>query len=63
MGVLNLRLIEDWCYVSLDKERVGRVDVEFLSGPPTGSFIEPSFALVGEKQHFGSSRRIRWFGQ
>jgi hypothetical protein len=43
--------------------RVGRVDVDFLSGPaPTGSFIEPSVALVGEKQHFGSSRRARWFG-
>lgn len=50
------------CYVEFGGGRVGRVDVDFLSGPsPTGSFIEPSVALVGEKQHFGSSRRARWF--
>jgi len=51
------------CYVEFGGGRVGRVDVDFLSGPsPTGSFIEPSVALVDEKQHFGSSRRARWFG-
>ncbi|MGB8644889.1 MAG: FAD-dependent oxidoreductase [Anaerolineae bacterium] len=50
------------CYVEFGGERVGRVDVEFLAGPPTGSFMEPSLALVQEKQHFGSSRRTRWFG-
>jgi len=51
------------CYIEFGVNRVGRVDVDFLSGPsPTGGFIEPSAALVGEKQHFGSSRRARWFG-
>lgn len=51
------------CYIEFGADRVGRVDVDFLSGPsPTGSFIEPSAALVGEKQLFGSSRRARWFG-
>ncbi len=51
------------CYVEFGGDRVGRVDVDFLSGPsPTGSFIEPSVALVGEKRDFGSSRRARWFG-
>lgn len=50
------------CYVEFGNAQVGRVDVEFLAGPPTGSFLEPSLALVGEKQHFGSSRRARWFG-
>ena len=51
------------CYVEYGAGLVGRVDVDFFSGPsPTGSFIEPSFALVDEKQHFGSSRRTRWFG-
>jgi sulfide:quinone oxidoreductase len=51
------------CYVEFGGGRVGRVDVDFLSGPsPTGSFTEPSVALAGEKQHFGSSRRARWFG-
>jgi len=50
------------CYVEFGAGRVGRVDVEFLAGPPTGDFMEPSATLVGEKQHFGSSRRARWFG-
>ena len=51
------------CYVEFGEERVGRVDVDFLSGPsPTGSFFTPSLALAGEKQQFGSSRRARWFG-
>ncbi len=51
------------CYVEFGGQRVGRVDVDFLSGPaPTGSFMEPSLALADEKQEFGSSRRARWFG-
>ena len=50
------------CYVEFGAGLVGRVDVEFLAGPPTGSFFEPSIALVGEKQHFGASRQVRWFG-
>ena len=50
------------CYVEFGSGRVGRVDVDFLSGPkPTGTFQEPSGELVAEKQHFGSSRRARWF--
>jgi hypothetical protein len=44
--------------------RVGRVDVDYLSGPkPTGTFREPSGALVTEKKEFGSSRSARWFGR
>jgi sulfide:quinone oxidoreductase len=51
------------CYVEFGGGRVGRVDVDFLSGPkPTGTFIAPTAELVAEKQHFGSSRRARWFG-
>ena len=51
------------CYIEFGAGRVGRVDVDFLSGPkPTGTFQEPSVALVAEKEHFGSSRRLRWFG-
>jgi sulfide:quinone oxidoreductase len=51
------------CYIEFGAGRVGRVDVDFLSGPkPTGTFHEPSAALVAEKEHFGSSRRARWFG-
>ncbi|HJW74708.1 MAG TPA: FAD-dependent oxidoreductase [Thermoleophilia bacterium] len=50
------------CYVEFGAGRVGRVDVDFLSGPkPTGTFQGPSVALVAEKEHFGSSRRARWF--
>jgi sulfide:quinone oxidoreductase len=51
------------CYVEFGAGRVGRVDVDFLSGPtPTGTYHEPSAALVAEKHDFGSSRRARWFG-
>jgi sulfide:quinone oxidoreductase len=50
------------CYVEFGAGRVGRVDVDFLSGPkPTGTFQEPSQELVAEKKHFGASRRVRWF--
>ena len=52
------------CYIEFGAGRVGRVDVDFLSGPkPTGTFQEPSDALVAEKHHFGSSRRARWFSR
>ena len=51
------------CYVEFGAGRVGRVDVDFLSGPrPTGRFQEPSSALVAEKDRFGAVRRARWFG-
>jgi sulfide:quinone oxidoreductase len=52
------------CYVEFGAGRVGRIDVDFLSGPkPTGTFQEPSAALVAAKEYFGSSRRARWFGR
>jgi len=51
------------CYIEFGKGRVGRVDIDFLSGPSkTGVFNAPSTELVAEKDHFGSSRRARWFG-
>ncbi len=51
------------CYIEFGRDLVGRVDVDFLSGPsPTGSFSDPSLALVAEKAQFGSSRKARWFG-
>jgi sulfide:quinone oxidoreductase len=51
------------CYIEFGAGQVGRVDVDFLSGPkPTGTFQAPSVALAAEKEHFGSSRRARWFG-
>jgi sulfide:quinone oxidoreductase len=52
------------CYIEFGAGRVGRVDVDFLSGPkPTGTYFEPSAALVTEKHAFGSSRSARWFGR
>jgi sulfide:quinone oxidoreductase len=52
------------CYIEFGSGLVGRVDIDFLSAPrPTGTFREPSPALVAEKQHFGASRRARWFGR
>ena len=51
------------CYIEFGDDLVGRVDVDFFSGPsPTGTFQAPSAELVAEKEHFGSSRRARWFG-
>jgi sulfide:quinone oxidoreductase len=50
------------CYVEFGQGRVGRVNVDFLSGPhPTGSLDEPSAEYAAEKAEFGSSRRARWF--
>ena len=50
------------CYIEFGSGRVGRVDIDFLSAAePTGTFREPSRTLVAEKQHFGASRRARWF--
>lgn len=52
------------CYIEFGAGRVGRVDIDFFSGPtPVGVFSEPSTDLVREKKHFGSSRSLRWFGK
>jgi sulfide:quinone oxidoreductase len=51
------------CYVEFGNDQVGRVDVDFFSGPhPFGSFTEPSTAVADEKKKFASSRKARWFG-
>ncbi|MGI8571475.1 MAG: NAD(P)/FAD-dependent oxidoreductase [Solirubrobacteraceae bacterium] len=51
------------CYIEFGEGRVAGVDIDFLSGPArTGTFRPPSPALATEKDHFGSSRRARWFG-
>jgi sulfide:quinone oxidoreductase len=50
------------CYIEFGGGRVGRVDIDFLSGPTKhGAYHAPSPALVAEKVHFGTSRRDRWF--
>ena len=51
------------CYIEFGAGSVGRVDVDFFSGPsPTGSISGPSPAITAEKDEFGASRRRRWFG-
>lgn len=51
------------CYIEFGEGRVGRVDVDFFSGPkPQGIHHEPSEMLVADKNQFGSSRKARWFG-
>jgi sulfide:quinone oxidoreductase len=50
------------CYVEWGDDLVGRVQVDFFSGPsPTGVFSQPSTAITEEKAQFGASRRARWF--
>jgi sulfide:quinone oxidoreductase len=52
------------CYIEFGANRIARVDVDFLSGPkPFGTFHGASQALRVDKEHFGSSRRTRWFGR
>ena len=52
------------CYVEFGHNQVGRVEVDFLTGPkPVGTFQAPSEALVAEKAEFGASRLERWFGR
>ena len=51
------------CYLEFGGGRIGRVDVDFFSGPkPTGTYYEPDVALRADKELFGSSRKARWFG-
>jgi sulfide:quinone oxidoreductase len=51
------------CYIEFGSGNIAKVDVNFLSGPkPSGRFHGASAALRAEKEHFGSSRRERWFG-
>ncbi len=51
------------CYIEFGAGRIGRVDVDFFSGPkPTGTYHAPSVALREDKEYFGASRRARWFG-
>ena len=51
------------CYIEFGGGRIGKVVVDFFSGPkPTGIYYQPDVALREDKEHFGSSRRARWFG-
>ena len=50
------------CYIEFGEGRVGRVDVDSLSGPsPAGVFVAPSAEVAKEKRDFSQQRRARWF--
>jgi sulfide:quinone oxidoreductase len=51
------------CYIEFGGGRIGKVEVNFFSGPtPTGTYYEPSASLRADKENFVASRRARWFG-
>jgi sulfide:quinone oxidoreductase len=50
------------CYIEFGGGRVGKVEVDFFSGPnPIGTYYAPSIGLRVDKENFSSSRRARWF--
>ncbi|MHA4847375.1 NAD(P)/FAD-dependent oxidoreductase [Flavitalea antarctica] len=52
------------CYIEFGDGRVGKVNVDFFSGPaPSGTYTEASAELMADKAYFGSSRAARWFDQ
>ena len=52
------------CYVEFGNGLVGKVNVDFFSGPsPFGTYTEASAELAADKEYFGSSRAARWFGR
>ena len=52
------------CYIEFGAGQIGRVDVDFLSGPkPFGTWHGASEALREDKELFGTTRRARWFGR
>ena len=51
------------CFIEFGDHTVGRVDVDFLTGPSvTAPFTPPSIRGAEEKDEFASSRRKFWFG-
>ncbi|PWU02489.1 MAG: flavoprotein reductase [Bacteroidetes bacterium] len=51
------------CYIEFGGGKVGKVNVDFFSGPaPFGTYEEATEELVADKEQFASSRKARWFG-
>lgn len=51
------------CYMEMGDDLIGRVNVDFLSGPtPTARYFPPSTEGAREKRQFEATRRQRWFG-
>ena len=52
------------CFIEFGDHKVGRVDVDFLTGPSVvAPFTEASLLGAEEKREFAASRRARWFGR
>jgi len=52
------------CYVEYGSGVVGRVDMNFLSGPyPRGTYVGASAAILEEKYDLAKVRQARWFGR
>jgi sulfide:quinone oxidoreductase len=50
------------CFIEFGDRKVGRVDVDFLTGPSVvAPFTEASLQGAAEKKEFAASRRRRWF--
>ncbi len=50
------------CYIEFGGGRIGRVDVDFFSGPkPTGTYYEPNVGLQADQEQFRAARRTAWF--
>ncbi|HXW80486.1 MAG TPA: hypothetical protein VEJ84_13360, partial [Acidimicrobiales bacterium] len=51
------------CYIEMGNRSIGKVNVNFLSGPaPVAAFTPPSLQGAEEKHEFAATRRLRWFG-
>jgi len=51
------------CYMEMGDHTIGRVHVNFLSGPaPVAAYTPPSLEGAEAKRQFGATRRARWFG-
>ncbi|HSV51137.1 MAG TPA: FAD-dependent oxidoreductase [Burkholderiaceae bacterium] len=62
-GVASLYAGAGTCYIEFGSGRIGRVDVDFFSGPkPTGKYYAPAVESRVHKDEFGASRKARWFG-
>jgi sulfide:quinone oxidoreductase len=61
-GTINPFVGDIKCYIEMGQDRVGLVDVNFLSGSaPAAVFTPPSLEGAEEKRRFAATRRERWF--
>ena len=52
------------CYMEFGHEMIAKVDVTFTRGErPVGSLEGPSADLMSDKNDFGTSRVLKWFGR